>query len=95
MEHQEHPRDNASIARRLQIIRLELYGKNGGPLLSQRLGLPFPTWANYESGVPIPGAVFLSFLKVTNAHPLWLLHGIGPKYMAMTLGSLTDVSLKL
>jgi hypothetical protein len=93
MEHEQTRRDKESIARHLQIIRQELYGINGGPLLAGKLGLPFRTWANYESGVTIPGEVLLSFLKVTNAHPFWLLHGNGPKYMASMIGDSVNASV--
>jgi hypothetical protein len=92
MEHEQTLRDKASIARRLQIIRQELYGINGGPVLAGELGLPFRTWANYESGITIPGEVLLSFLKVTNAHPFWLLHASGPKYLASMTGGSVNAS---
>ena len=92
--HHLEARDKRLIAHRMQTIRLELYGENGGPMLAGQLGLPFRTWANYESGVTIPGEILLSFLQATAAHPLWLLHGIEPKYMAKRIGASTATRLE-
>jgi hypothetical protein len=49
------------------------------------------TWMRYESGEPIPGAVFLRFVEVANVEPLWLLTGEGPKYQATFRSSRTPV----
>lgn len=70
----------AAIANRLRVVRTELYGENGGPLLSRALRLPFRTWSNYERGVTIPGEVLLEFIDLTGAEPRWLLRGLGEKY---------------
>ena len=43
------------LAHRLREIRLAIYGENGVPLLAEALAIPAQTWANYESGVNIPG----------------------------------------
>jgi hypothetical protein len=84
MDHQpsrsDQDRSKAAIAGRLRLIRSEIFGEHGGPELADRLGLPFRTWLNYESGVTIPGEVLLRFLEVTDSEPLWLLGGEGPKY---------------
>ena len=67
----------SAIARRLRLVRLELYGEHGGPLLAEALRLPFRTWANFERGVTIPGEVLLEFVEITGCEPLWLLRGAG------------------
>jgi hypothetical protein len=87
------PHGKNSIARRLRSIRIEVYGERGGPVLARQLRLPFPTWANYESGVTIPGDVLLRFLETTGTNPRWLLHGTGPKYMAKVFPGSADASM--
>ena len=64
------------LARRLRQSRLELYGEHGF-LMAEALSLPARTWANYESGVIIPGPVLLRFIEVTGVEPHWLLTGEG------------------
>ncbi len=71
----------SDLARRIREIREELYGQNGGPLLSAELGVPFRTVLNYEDGCTIPAQAILRFIEVTNAHPHWLLTGQGEKYL--------------
>jgi hypothetical protein len=93
MDHPQNPRGKAAIARRLRLIRTEIYGEDGSPELASQLRLPFRTWVNYESGVTIPGEVLLSFLEATGTNPAWLLRGIGPKYMATTLGTSANASV--
>ena len=93
MDHSYNPRANASIGRRLRLIRTELCGENGGPLLAGQLGLPCRTWANYESGVTIPGEILLSFLVATRTNPRWLLRGVGPKYLPRRLEKSTGLSV--
>ena len=65
------------LAGRLRDVRLAMYGEDGGPLLAEIMGLPARTWANYESGVTIPGLVILRFIDVTGVEPHWLLTGEG------------------
>jgi hypothetical protein len=91
MDHPHNPGGNASIGRRLRLIRTEFWGENGGAALAGQLGLPFRTWVNYESGVRIPGEILLSFLVATSTNPLWLLRGVGPKYTQRRLETSTDV----
>jgi transcriptional regulator with XRE-family HTH domain len=67
----------AALAERLREVRLDLYGDDGGPLLADALGIPAQTWANYESGVTIPGLVLLRFIDATDVKPHWLLTGEG------------------
>ena len=78
MSTQSH--ENDVLANRLREIRFEMYGRHGGPLMAEALGLPARTWANYESGVTIYGPVLLRFLEVTKVEPHWLLTGEGEKY---------------
>jgi hypothetical protein len=73
------------LARRIRVIRTELYGEHGGPLLAEALELPFRTWHNYEEGHTIPAHSILRFIEVTDAHPHWLLTGEGEKYLSQSL----------
>ena len=70
----------ASLSRRLREIRQELFGNRGGPELARRLKLPARSWYGYETGVTIPAEVLLTFINQTDANPLFLLSGEGPKY---------------
>jgi hypothetical protein len=73
-----------AVAGRLRQVRLELYGEHGGPMLAEKLRLPWRTWDNYERSVTIPGEVLLEFLELTGIEPLWLLRGLGEKYRVTT-----------
>ncbi len=73
-------RSKSDLADRLRVVRQELYGEHGGPLLAEALRLPFRTWLNYERGVTMPADVLLRFLAVTGADPHWLLAGEGDRY---------------
>ena len=68
------------LAHRVRIIREELFGENGGPLLAQQIGVPYRTWMNYEDGCTIPAHAILRFIEVTDADPHWLLTGEGEPY---------------
>ena len=70
------------LADRLHQIRLAMYGEHGGPFLAEALRIPARTWANYESGVTIPGLVLLRFIEVTGVEPHWLLTGEGEVHEA-------------
>jgi hypothetical protein len=72
----------SDLARRIREVREELYGVHGGPLLAQKLGIPFRTLMNYEVGCTIPATTILRFIEVTDAHPHWLLTGEGDRYMS-------------
>ena len=75
------PRDpREALARRLEAVRVELFGDDGVAELARRLGLPPRTWANYEQGATVPAEVMLAFLVVTGVEPGWLLDGRGPKF---------------
>ncbi|MEO6809868.1 MAG: XRE family transcriptional regulator [Isosphaeraceae bacterium] len=52
--------------------------------MARRLGLPVRTWYNYEAGVTVPAEVLLRFVELTAVEPIWLLHGKGPKYRAVS-----------
>lgn len=67
----------AALATRIRAIRIEQFGDDTKGL-AERLGVPAPTWENYEAGVIIPGLTLLRFIDVTNASPKWLLAGEGP-----------------
>lgn len=75
-----------NIAARLQQVRMELYGDNGGPLLARRLGIPWRTWTHYESGVSVPAEVLLQFIELTGVEPRWLLRGKDEPFRASWLG---------
>lgn len=68
------------LAQRVRVIRQELYGEHGGPLLAEALRVPFRTWHAYEGGRTIPAEAILRFIEVTDADPHWLLTGEGRKY---------------
>jgi hypothetical protein len=70
----------SDLADRVRLVRLDLYGINGGPLLASELGLPFRTWMNYEAGCTIPAQVILRFIEITRADPHWLLSGEGDRF---------------
>lgn len=70
----------SELAQRVQMIREELYGEHGGPMLAEALRLPFRTWYNYESGCTIPAQIILRFIELTDADPHWLLTGDGNRY---------------
>ncbi len=74
------PSVKSALATRVCLVREELYGVHGGPLLANALKVPFRSWLAYESGVTIPALIILRFLEVTHAHPHWLLTGEGDRY---------------
>jgi hypothetical protein len=71
------------LARRLREVREEFYGdgEDGLGAISGALGVPAWTWANFESGVVVPGVFLLRFIEATGAHPIWLLSGMGERYL--------------
>lgn len=71
----------ASLSERVRQVRVDLFGENGGPMLSDALRVPFRAWQDYESGETIPAQVMLRFLALTDANPRWLLTGDGPRYL--------------
>jgi hypothetical protein len=70
-----------SLAFRVSAVRREIFGENGGPLLAERMGLPFRTWVQYETGRTIPALTILRFIELTHVSPDWLLTGRGDKYL--------------
>ena len=70
----------ADLAHRVREVREDLYGEHGAQFLSDALGLPVRTWANYERGVTIPAVCILKLIDATGVSPRWLLTGRGPKY---------------
>jgi hypothetical protein len=79
-EEGRHMKSEFDLARRVRVIRVELYGDDGVPELARVLGLPARTWFNYEQGITIPGETILAFMVATGADPGWLLHGEGPQF---------------
>lgn len=71
---------NQSLARRLRMLRKELYGEDGIPTLAEALGIPDETWLNYESGVALPATTLLVLIEQTGVSPHWLLTGKGERY---------------
>jgi hypothetical protein len=70
------------LATRVRTIRVQTFGEHGGPLLAERIGIPFRTWSNYEEGITIPAQVILRFIEITDASPHWLLTGQGQPYLS-------------
>src|SRR5581483_4988199 len=75
-----------ALAYRMQLVREELFGEDGTPILAEALQLSSRTLLNYESGCVIPSRVLLCFLEVTGAEPHWLLTGTGPRYRLLGRG---------
>jgi hypothetical protein len=73
---------NLALARRIRLIREELFGPDGVPILADALQLSSSTLLNYETGSAIPPRVLLRFLEVTATNPHWLLTGTGPRYLS-------------
>ncbi len=69
-----------NLAGRIKTVRIDLFGVHGGPLLAQRLKVPFRTWLEYEEGLTIPAQTILRLIEITNADPHWLLTGEGAQY---------------
>jgi hypothetical protein len=70
------------LSRRVREIRMELYCEHGGPLLAEKLDVPFRTWMSYETGTGMPAQSILRFIEVTRTNPHWLLTGEGRKFSA-------------
>jgi hypothetical protein len=76
----EQERMRSNLGKRLQQIRVKLYGEHGGPKVAEQLGIPARSWYNYEVGVTVPGDLLLRFIELTSVDPLWLLHGKGERF---------------
>lgn len=68
------------LAQRLTELRVEHSGERGVRQFAAHVGVSVRYWRMYESGNTIPGDVILKVIEATNAEPMWLLHGMGPKY---------------
>src|SRR5271163_4203408 len=79
-ERRDQPSAHRVLAYRMQLVREELFGEQGAPILAEALQLSSRTVLNYESGCAIPSRVLLRFLEVTGTEPHWLLTGTGPRY---------------
>jgi hypothetical protein len=79
-----------AFSKRLEEVRVELFGDRGAPDLAGLLGIPTDTWYNFEMGVTIPAEVILRFIEVTSVEPKWLLSGQGEKYRSGPSAPVTD-----
>ena len=79
-ERSDWPMLKLELARRIRLIREEVYGEHGGPMLAKALKIPYRTWFNYETGCTVPAQTILRFIELTDANPSWLLTGEGEKY---------------
>lgn len=68
------------LASRVRMVREELFGVHGGPLLAEAIGVSFRAWRGYEGGEAMAAEVLLRFIVETEADPHWLLTGEGPRY---------------
>ena len=80
----------ADLAHRVQLIRVEMFGQNGLPVLAELLQIPTTTLLNYETRCVISGEVLLRFIEATNVRPHWLLTGEGERYCAHTKLKVSD-----
>lgn len=68
------------LARRIRELRQELYGENGGPLLAEKLRIPYRELHDYESGGMVPAESILRLIEITGVDPHWLLTGAGDRF---------------
>jgi hypothetical protein len=61
--------ERTALASRLQTLRRELFGEQGGPELARPLKLPARTLYDYETGAPIPGEVLVLLVERTEDSP--------------------------
>ena len=70
----------SELGKRLRVIRQEVYGQHGVPMLADVLGLNSRDWLEAETQGNLAADVLLRFMVLTGAHPHWLLTGLGPVY---------------
>jgi hypothetical protein len=68
------------LAERLRLLRHDLYGAHGAPLLAQQLGVAAYEWLAFEAGETPPAEVLERLVATTLVDPIWLLKGVGPRY---------------
>ena len=76
------------IGKRSRVISRCDSARSGSPFMEKtavrywpkRLGIPFRTLHNYESGCTIPAHSILRFIELTRVHPHWLLTGHGSRF---------------
>jgi hypothetical protein len=68
------------LASRVREVRIEKFGTEGVPNLSQAMSIAAPTWEHFENGVMIPALILLKFIALTGVEPHWLLSGTGDRY---------------
>jgi hypothetical protein len=81
MDHYRNTIAREFLCERIQELRCEMFGEQGGPMLAQAMNLPYRTWNNYEAGCQMPAEVLLAFIEVTGADPHWLLTGHGSRFL--------------
>jgi hypothetical protein len=71
---------SCEVARRLRLLRLELFGVHGLPELARKIGIPTRIWLRYEAGERPPTRILTRLAEVTPVDLTWLLSGVGPQY---------------
>jgi hypothetical protein len=71
-----------TLAKRIQEVRVDLFGSDGVQMVAGLLHIPKQTWQHYESGVMMPAEHLLGFVESTGVDPHWLLYGQGCRYQA-------------
>jgi hypothetical protein len=81
--------ERMQLSERLRTVRLERYGSVALAQLTREIGVGLNTWLGFEDGARMPANILLHFVELTRVEPLWLLHGLGPKYqLASSRGAL-------
>lgn len=65
---------------RIQRVRRERFGDEGLSRMAEALKVPITTWSTIEREGGLSGNLFLRFVDVTGACPLWLLTGEGEPF---------------
>jgi hypothetical protein len=73
-------RARLALAKRLVVLRSEVYGDRGAPEVARLIGIPLRTWYNYEKGVTVPAEIILKIIEVTSVEAQWLIDRKGPRF---------------
>jgi hypothetical protein len=65
---------------RIQRVRRERFGDEGVARMAEALQIPITTWKAIERDGGLSGNLFLRFIDVTGACPIWLLTGEGEPF---------------
>jgi hypothetical protein len=71
-----------TLAKRIQEVRVDLFGSDGVRVVAGLLHVPEQTWQHFESGVVMPAELLLGFIETTGVDPHLLLYGQGCRYQA-------------